>query len=191
MSAPSNPGLRPKLRLIEGLFTYPFRPEETIASLLTDSSDNIARWDSFTSRRKFVGLAGADAHAKLALLNVDPGDNRYSLPLPGYEASFRTQSVHVNIDAPLSGNARDDAAAILRGVRSGHLYMALDAFATPPSLEFTAENGTGTRAREGDAIGRPSRRSDDTSHEEQCAGVVCDDGLAGTRTCSGAAGSRR
>ncbi len=149
------PAWRPRLRLIQGLLTYPFRPAETIASLLTDSPDNLARWNELTRGRKVVGLAGADAHAKLALMNVDPGDNRYSLPLPGYEASLRTLSVHVRPKAPLSGDAASDMAAVLDGMRRGHVYVAVDGFASPPSFEFTAER-TGGRVvpvvEEGDDV---------------------------------------
>src|SRR5205823_14391416 len=39
-----NGGWRSKLRLLNGLLTYPFRPAETIASLLVDVPDTSARW---------------------------------------------------------------------------------------------------------------------------------------------------
>jgi hypothetical protein len=96
-------------------------------------------------------LAGADAHAKLALRNADPGDSRYALPLPGYEASFRLLSVNVRTERPLSGQAADDAAMIMRAIRAGHLHTAIDGMATPPSLELTATNRSGA-AQQGDAL---------------------------------------
>jgi hypothetical protein len=134
------PGLQPKLHLLRALATYPFVPEETIASLLNDPSSIITRWQSLIASRPVVAVAGVDAHAKLALWDVEPGDNRFTLPFPGYASAFRTLSTHVRPDAPFTGNAAADAAALMRGIRAGHLYTAIDAFATPPSFEFSASN---------------------------------------------------
>jgi hypothetical protein len=136
----AQPGLQPKLHVLRGLATYPFVPEETIASLLNDPSSIIARWQSLIASRPVVAVAGVDAHAKLALRDVEPGDNRFTLPFPGYLPAFRTLSIHVRPDAPFTGNAAADAAALMRGIRAGHLYTAIDAFATPPSFEFSASN---------------------------------------------------
>lgn len=150
------PGFSPKWRLLAALGTYRFRPAETIAGLLGDSPEIVDRWESLTRGRRVVGIAGADVHAKLALMDVEPGDNRFSLPLPSYEAVFRTLSVHVRPDRPLSGDARADASTIIGALRRGHLYIAVDSVASPPSFEFTAENRQGL-AREGDelALGGP------------------------------------
>jgi hypothetical protein len=144
-------GLRPKWRLLAALGTYPFRPGETIAGLLGDSPEILDRWGSLARRRRVVGIAGADAHAKLALMDVEPGDNRFSLSFPSYETVFRALSVHVRPDRPLSGDSRADASAIVGALRSGHLYIAVDGVASPPSFEFTAENRQGI-AREGDEL---------------------------------------
>lgn len=147
----SEPGWRPKLRLIEALAAYPFRREEAIASLLDDSPTMLPRWDAITQRRRLVGLPGTDAHAKLSLGEVDPGDNRYSLPLPSYEASFRTLSVRLRSERPLSGDAEADARSVFAAIRAGHVFTALDGVASPPAFEFTATNPQGT-ARQGDEL---------------------------------------
>jgi hypothetical protein len=144
-------GLLPKWRLLAALGTYPFRSGETIASLLGDSQEILDRWESLMQRRRVVAVAGADAHAKLALMDVEPGDNRFSLAFPSYEAVFRTLSVHVLPDRPLSGDSRADASAIVGALRHGHLYVAIDGVASPPSFDFTAENRRGL-AREGDEL---------------------------------------
>lgn len=146
------PGWRPKARLLASLFDYPFRPAETVAALIERPTENLARWDALTRRRKVVALSGVDAHAKLALRNSDPGDNRWSLALPSYEASFRVLSIHVRPDRALGGDAAADAATIVRALRAGHAYTAIDAIASPPSFEFTASNQRGT-AEEGDELG--------------------------------------
>jgi hypothetical protein len=143
-------GARAKLLLLRALLTFPLRASETIAALLTPSSAVEERWDALTARRRVVGIAGADAHAKLELLGGDPGRARFSLPIPGYESSFRAMSVHVRA-APLTRDARADAAAVMQAMRDGHLYTTVDAWASPPSFEFTAENGT-RKAQAGDFL---------------------------------------
>jgi hypothetical protein len=103
-------------------------------------------------RRRVVTVAGADAHARLALRNADPGDGTPSLPFPGYEASFRVMSVHIRPHRPLTGAALADAGIVMRALRNGHLYTAIDAVASPPSLSFMATNDRGT-VHEGDILG--------------------------------------
>src|SRR5262249_44282380 len=67
-----------------------------------------------------------------------------ALPWPGYESSLRVLSVHVRPERPLTGNAADDAGAIMRAIRAGHAYTAIDGIATPPVLEVTASNQSRT-----------------------------------------------
>jgi hypothetical protein len=137
-------GWRPKLKLVAALIDYPFRSPETIAGLLHEPQDLPMRWAAIAERRRLVSLAGADAHAKLALRNGDPGDSGFALPLPGYEPSLRVLSVHLRPERPLTGNAADDAALLMNAIRSGHAYTAIDGIATPASLEVTASNASGT-----------------------------------------------
>ncbi len=138
-------------RLFAALVDYPFRPAAVIASLLQPSGV-LTSWEAITRRRRLVVVAGADAHAKLAPRSADPGDSRYALPFPGYESSFRVLSIHVKPDRPLSGDAASDARVLMRAIRSGHLYTAVDGAATPASFEFTATNEHGS-VNEGDEIG--------------------------------------
>ena len=44
----AEPGVRPKLRLVERLFSYPIRPSETVASFVTGSPGNFAHWETLT-----------------------------------------------------------------------------------------------------------------------------------------------
>jgi hypothetical protein len=148
--APGSPWYA-RRRLASALLDYPFRPSETIAGLIQPSDQLTEQWATLAARRRVVTLAGIDAHARLDLRD-DPGDSRYALPLPGYEPSFRVMSVHVRPDRALSGNASDDAAIVMRAIRGGHSYTAIDGIATPPSFEFTATNEHGT-VNEGDELG--------------------------------------
>jgi hypothetical protein len=141
---------RPKAGLVSRLLTYPFRPTESITSLITRSKV-LYRWDALAGRRHLVTLAGADAHAQIAWRASDPIAARLSVPVPSYESAFRALSVHVRTEQPLTGNAAADAAMIFRGIRAGHLYTAVEGAATPPAFEFTASNPLGT-VREGDQL---------------------------------------
>lgn len=138
--------------LIRGLFTYLIRPSETIATLFTDSPELRARWGETLAPNGVVAVAGADAHAKLVLLDDKAGNPRYWLPFPGYQPSLRVLSVHVRPSAPLSGDAAADAALLLKAFRSGQLYTAMDAWAAPPAFEFSASNASGS-ARMGEHLG--------------------------------------
>src|SRR6185503_2611469 len=109
-------------------------------------------WEALTQRRRVVVVAGADAHAKLALRDTDPETSAFVLPIPGYESAFRVLSLHVRPSRPLSGAATEDAASIMRAIRAGHLYTAIDGVASPPAFEFTATNSLGT-VHEGDELG--------------------------------------
>jgi hypothetical protein len=137
--------------LLSALIGYPFRPIAVMTSLVRPSTV-IERWEKLTRRRRVVSIAGADAHAKLAPRSADPGDSRFALPLPGYESSFRVLSIHVKPDRAFSGDASADARALMRAIRSGHLYTAIDGAATPASFTFTATNEHGT-INEGDELG--------------------------------------
>jgi hypothetical protein len=151
-------------RLLTALIDYPFRPAEVITSL-TSPTTAMYNWEALTRRRKVVAIAGADAHARIALVGGDLGDGgappssgrsdlaegRFGLPVPGYESSFRVLSIHVRPDRPLSGDAAADARILMHAIRAGHLYTAVDGAATPASFEFTATNARGT-AHEGDEL---------------------------------------
>src|SRR6185295_8827239 len=60
-------------------------------------------------------------------------------------------SVHVTPEQPLSGDAVADARLVMRAIRAGHLYTAIDGLASPPSFVFTATNAKGT-AQQGDEL---------------------------------------
>ncbi len=145
-------GLAHRVGLVGALFTYMFRPSETIGSLLTPSTDAKARWSRLLIDRPIVGLAGVDAHANVALANTEPGDSRFSLPFPGYEASFRALSVRVTPTGPMTGDATVDAARVMAAIRQGQAYTAIDSWASPPSLFFSASSAAGSVVNQGGTI---------------------------------------
>lgn len=137
--------------LFRTLLGYAVRPAEAVAGVFTESEQLRTQWLSLNARRRVVGMAGADAHAKLALRDTEPGDNRFSIPIPSYDSSFESLSVHVTPARPFSGDAVVDSAALLDGIRRGHVYVAVDGWATPASFSFTATAGA-ARASAGDTL---------------------------------------
>ena len=125
------------------LLTYFFRGPETLASLLDRPTDVIARWDAVGRDRHIVGLAGADAHARLGFRQrTDPDLTAIHLPVPSYDVSFRAFSNHVELGRELSGDAVVDAASLLEGIREGRLFTVIDALASPGGFTFTGASGS-------------------------------------------------
>ena len=82
-----------------------------------------AMGSSSRATRRVLGLAGADAHARLGFRQrTDPDVSPFHVPLPGYESSFRAFSNHVVLDAPLTGDAAADAARLLDAIRNGRVF---------------------------------------------------------------------
>jgi hypothetical protein len=135
------------------LATYLFRPVETLGSLLDRPDLTILRWDTLTQRRRVVGVAGTDAHARVGWQESDASGYRkpWFLRIPSYEVSFRAFALRVNLSRPLSGDAGADALILLQAIRAGHLYTAIDAVASPAALEFSATSSAGS-AEQGDRL---------------------------------------
>jgi predicted metal-dependent phosphoesterase TrpH len=128
-------------RLGAALLNYSFRPVETIASLIPPWG-LMQQYSELTRQRRLVSLAGADAHATIAFRG-DPAEGGPSLPIPGYETTFRAMSVRVTPERALTGDPLEDARLLLAAIRAGHVYTVLDAIATPPSIEFSATSADG------------------------------------------------
>lgn len=147
-----------RLPIARALVTYLFRAPQSIAALLDRPSAVLNRWDSLSRSRKIVGIAGADAHARLGFQRSDPDYSAVHLPLPGYEASFRAFSNHVVLDTPLANDAASDARRLSAAIRAGRVYSVIDALASPGALQFTATSGArsailgGTLPIDGDVL---------------------------------------
>jgi hypothetical protein len=131
-------------QFLRALARYPFRPAETLASLLDRPDRTLERWDALTQTRQIVALAGADAHARAGWFDDDA--NGYTrgwfLRIPSYDASFRTFAMRVSLERPLGANAAADAGQIVSALRAGRVYSTIDAIAAPATLEFSMNAGT-------------------------------------------------
>ncbi len=100
------------------------------------------QWDALSARRRTVAVAAADAHARIGVRNLgEPYDSRALLPIPSYEASFRTFSIALP-GVTLTGVASADASAVLDAIRQGGVYSTIDALAGPAALSFVADGKT-------------------------------------------------
>jgi len=81
--------------------------------------------------------------------------------VPSYESVFRTLSLRVELDHPLSGRPEADAQRLVDALRHGRAFTVVDAFARPGAMEFfgevTSETSHGL-VRMGDAV-PPGTRS--------------------------------
>jgi hypothetical protein len=166
--------------LLRALARYPFRPAETLGSLLDRPEATLQRWDALTQIRPVLGLAGADAHARAGWLDDDA--NGYTrgwfLRIPSYDASFRTFAMRVPVDrpiGPLSTDARGDAARIMSALRAGMMYTAIDAIAGPASLELGG-SGTTLTARTNAPGGTIVLRKDGRIVSQQASPALTYDG---------------
>jgi hypothetical protein len=141
-----------RARLLPAILHYPLRPSETVASLFDRPAHLLRRWDELAARRRVVGLAAADAHARMGLGGkTDPYDELVYVTLPSYEAVFRAFSLRVELRDPWSDDAAADAAALVEALKAGRVHTVFDAIAGPGVLAFTAESG-GRTARQGGAV---------------------------------------
>jgi hypothetical protein len=135
-----------------GLLTYAFRPVETLATLLDRPEQTLRRWDHLARTRRIVGLAGADAHARLGYRQaVDPYKDRIIVRLPAYVSSFGTFQNHVVLDRALGGEPHEDAGTLLRAIRAGRVYTTIDGLAAAGAFDFRAQSGA-NRAEMGEYL---------------------------------------
>jgi hypothetical protein len=118
------------------------RAPEAIASLFTRPAASLGRLDAAARQRVTFGLAALDAHANIGWRDTEEPRQRPIVRLPTYEDMFRTVGQSVELDAPLSGNARQDAVTVLGALTRGRSFSIIRALARPASLSFMADRGT-------------------------------------------------
>lgn len=111
--------------LLNAVLHLPLRPAESFATLLNRPTSTLRRWDALTRRRPMIGLGAVDAHGLVAGL---------------YRATFASLMQAVVLDAPPSGNAATDSAAIIDALRRGHTYSVVTGIASAALPRFTASD---------------------------------------------------
>jgi hypothetical protein len=137
--------------LFKALLTYRIRPAESLTSLL-DRPEVLDAWDRLARARHVIGLAAADAHARVSLRDPrDEYEEGLSMRLPSYEASFRAFANHVVLDGPLTGDANADAAAVVESIHAGRVFASIEGMGSLGAFEMKALSA-GMFARPGEYI---------------------------------------
>jgi hypothetical protein len=123
-------------RLLLTAASYRLNPSYALLSAMPPIDEALARWDALLAERDVPGLAGADAHSRLAVTRS------LSVRFPSYEALFRQARNHLLLREPLGGNAAADRTAVLEALRAGRFYIGVDALAPADGFSFTVEDAT-------------------------------------------------
>ena len=119
-----------RLRAVAG---YPLNTDFALQQVLSSPRKALALWDDLLRARAVPAVAGSDAHGPLGLGGL------VRLPLPSYAALFRLARNHILLEAPLSGDAQADLAAVVEGLAAGRAYMSIDALAPAGEFFYSAE----------------------------------------------------
>jgi hypothetical protein len=124
-------------RLLLTAASYRLNPSWALLTALPSIDEALARWDALLAERDTTGLAGADAHSRLAL------SRSVAVRFPSYEALFRQARNHLLLRRPLAGDPAADRAAVVEALRAGRFYVGLDALAPADGFSFTVEGPSG------------------------------------------------
>ena len=137
---------RAGLRLLLTATTYRLNPDYALLAASAPMGEALQRWDELLASRDVVGLAGADAHSRLA---ITPS---LAVRFPSYAALFRQARNHVLLAQPLTGNAFRDRASVLEALRGGRFYIGRDALADAGGFSFSVRDAAGRRFTMGDTL---------------------------------------
>ena len=154
-------------RLLLTAFLYRLNPDYALLAANPGIDPLLERWDALLAVRDAPGLAGADAHSRLALTRSR------SLRFPSYQALFRQARNHLLLAEPLRGDAAADRRAVLDALAAGRFYVGLDALAPADGFFFTVEDAGGRRFTMGDQVeAGESLRARAGGRVPQDAGIV-------------------
>lgn len=111
-------------------------PETAILSIFDTPRDNLRRWDAIGAKKRFVGVAGNDAHQN---------QNFMGLQLDPYDRIFKFVSTHVLAKERTRESLRE-------GLLAGRVYVAFEIFGEANGFSFTAKGPGGACAGMGDEV---------------------------------------
>lgn len=127
-----------KISFLWSLAVYPFHEQLALLRLFDVPEDELHLWDELNRTRATIGLAGADAEAKLII----GGANSF-LRFPSYETLFSLVRNHVLLKSELTGNAVSDVEKLAGAMRQGQFYMCLDILGNPKGFNAVLKNKKG------------------------------------------------
>lgn len=120
------------------LMVFPFHEQLALLRLFEEPREEIRLWDELNVHRRVLGIAGADAEAKL----IVGGANSF-LKFPTYETLFSLVRNHVLLKSELTGNSMNDVDKLAGALRQGQFYMSLDILGNPKGFNAVLKNKRG------------------------------------------------
>lgn len=127
-----------KLSFLWSLLVYPFHEQLALLRLFEAPDEELRLWDELNRERPVIGLAGADAEAKL----IVGGANSF-LRFPTYETLFSLVRNHILLKSEMTGNAVSDVEKLAGALRQGQFYMSLDILGNPRGFNAVLKNKKG------------------------------------------------
>jgi hypothetical protein len=127
-----------KISFLMSLIVYPFHEQLALLRLFEAPDEELHLWDELTKQRPAIGIAGADAEAKL----IVGGANSF-LKFPTYETLFSLVRNHVLLRSELTGNATTDFEKLVSALRQGQFYMSLDILGNPKGFNTVLKSKRG------------------------------------------------
>lgn len=126
--------------LLDFALDYADYQEEIVLPIIVERSNwNLAEWDHFTKTRRFIGLAGNDAHQNLRAFGrqADP-----------YALSFKSVNTHVLAPSETSAKLKAFAPGLtterlVAALRAGRSFAAFNLLADAGGFRFAAHTGDG------------------------------------------------
>ena len=110
--------------LLDFAFAYADYPEEFFIPLVERPNWNLVQWDSITKDRRFVGLAGNDAHQNLRI---------FGRQVDRYDLVFRALNMHVLAPSLTMEH-------LIAGMREGRCFAAFSLLADAAGFQFVARD---------------------------------------------------
>ncbi|TAL11789.1 MAG: hypothetical protein EPO02_03550 [Nitrospirae bacterium] len=126
--------------LLDFAVDYADSRDEIVLPLIVERSGwNLAEWDRFTKTRRFIGLAGNDAHQNLRAFG------RYADP---YALSFKAVNTHVLAASETAESLKAFAPGLtteklVAALRAGRAFAAFNLLADATGFRFAAHAGDG------------------------------------------------
>jgi len=123
-----------KPSFIWSLLIYPFNPELAFLRLFKEPESEIQLWNTLNQKRAVIGHLGLEATARAIPFTGSV------IKFPSYETLFRLGSEHVLLRSELTGSMKSDKIKILRALRRGEFYLALDVLGNPKGFNVLLED---------------------------------------------------
>ncbi|MCK5220341.1 MAG: CIA30 family protein, partial [Candidatus Aminicenantes bacterium] len=132
------------------LFAFPFRyilnHEYALLSSLDYPEKNLAVWDSFNKKGKYMGIYALDAHAKIPLTK------KISLNFPSYRSMFSILNIYVKTDKSFSSDPVSSSNVIVDSIKKGRYYNVIESISPANGFDIVYRSSDGEDHETGDTI---------------------------------------